>query len=233
MKGPSHPELLCLTQPGAIDDLAKFGDVFNPEGAPLVAFQQMLKNPTFVTEEWSHVLAWDLFVGRWIWLDGVRRGINTRASVLLTNFTGPPGLLLHLGLCLLSGKGLPPSGLEPGPAPLVMPLPTERPNADALVRRLFGAGGAGSAAAIAVECAEDVVWEDLGAPAPVTGRESVYAMLAGRERADLAAGARVVVDKVADGVDATGFTWWREVLSVCSWASARPCAPRVKGSMRL
>ena len=63
--------------------------------------------PNFVSEEWSHVLTWDLFVGRWIWMDGLRRGIFTSHSVLLCNLIGPPGLLLHWITCFLIGKGLP------------------------------------------------------------------------------------------------------------------------------
>ena len=59
------------------------------------------------SEEWSHVLTWDLFVGRWIWLDGIERKIFTPHSVLLTNLIGPPGLVLHFITCFLSGKGLP------------------------------------------------------------------------------------------------------------------------------
>lgn len=66
-----------------------------------------LKYPNFVSEEWSHVLTWDLFVGRWIWLDGLRRGVFTCHSVLLCNLIGPPGLLLHWATCILTGKGLP------------------------------------------------------------------------------------------------------------------------------
>ena len=66
-----------------------------------------LQYPNFVSEEWSHVLTWDLFVGRWIWLDGLRRGIFTSHSVLLCNLIGPPGLLLHWATCLVLGKGLP------------------------------------------------------------------------------------------------------------------------------
>ena len=60
-----------------------------------------------VMRRWTHVLVWDLFVGRWIWLDGQRRDIFTSHSVLLTNLIGPPGLLLHLLTCLVVGKGLP------------------------------------------------------------------------------------------------------------------------------
>ena len=50
----------------------------------------------FAAEEWTHELVWDLFVGRWIWLEGRRRNIFTSHSVLLTNLIGPPGLLLHV-----------------------------------------------------------------------------------------------------------------------------------------
>ena len=50
----------------------------------------------FAAEEWTHELTWDLFVGRWIWLEGRRRNIFTSHSVLLTNLIGPPGLLLHV-----------------------------------------------------------------------------------------------------------------------------------------
>ena len=39
---------------------------------PITGFTAMLESPNFVTEEWSHALAWDLFVGRWMWLDGTR-----------------------------------------------------------------------------------------------------------------------------------------------------------------
>ena len=58
------------------------------------------------------MLIWDLFVGRYIWLDGERRGVFTPHSVLLTNLIGPPGLMLHFLTCVLTGKGLPPTEEE-------------------------------------------------------------------------------------------------------------------------
>ncbi|KAL7473721.1 hypothetical protein ACHAXS_014288 [Conticribra weissflogii] len=96
-----------ITQPSGTAPLAEFADVFDPSGNPQNAMMGMMKYPNFVTEEWSHVLTWDLFVGRWIWLDGLRRGVFTAHSVLLCNLIGPPGLLLHFGTCLVTGKGLP------------------------------------------------------------------------------------------------------------------------------
>merc|ERR1719440_749233 len=96
-----------IAEPDGTAPMAEFSGVFDPSGAPLEAMLGMMKYPNFVSEEWSHVLTWDLFVGRFIWLDGIRRGIFTPHSVLLTNLIGPPGLLLHLLTCLVLGKGLP------------------------------------------------------------------------------------------------------------------------------
>mmetsp|Transcript_2139 Transcript_2139/g.4571 ORF Transcript_2139/g.4571 Transcript_2139/m.4571 type:complete len:254 (+) Transcript_2139:107-868(+) len=96
-----------IVQPDGTAPMAEFADVFDPSGDPQKAMVGMMQYPNFVTEEWSHVLTWDLFVGRWIWLDGLRRGIFTSHSVLLCNLIGPPGLLLHWLTCILTGKGLP------------------------------------------------------------------------------------------------------------------------------
>jgi hypothetical protein len=90
---------------GVTAPLAEFNDVFDPSGDPQKAFMGMVsKYPNFTAEEWSHVLTWDLFVGRWIWLDGLKRGIFTAHSVLFCNLIGPPGLLLHWLTCTIYGK---------------------------------------------------------------------------------------------------------------------------------
>jgi hypothetical protein len=86
--------------------LVEFNDVFDPSGDPQAAMINMMRYPNFVSEEWSHVLTWDLFVGRWIWLDGLKRGIFTGHSVLFCNLIGPPGFLIHCATCLLTGKGI-------------------------------------------------------------------------------------------------------------------------------
>ncbi|KAL3796144.1 hypothetical protein HJC23_000647 [Cyclotella cryptica] len=96
-----------IAQPDGTAPMAEFADVFDPSGDPQKAMVGMMQYPNFVSEEWSHVLTWDLFVGRWIWMDGLRRGIFTSHSVLLCNLIGPPGLLLHWVTCFLVGKGLP------------------------------------------------------------------------------------------------------------------------------
>lgn len=105
------------------DNLADFTElakVFDPrvylsfftDYSPQDSMMRLMRSPGFVSEEWSHVLSWDLFVGRWIYLDGRRRGIFTSHSVLLCNLIGPPGLLAHAATCLLFGKGLPAEAAE-------------------------------------------------------------------------------------------------------------------------
>ena len=101
-----------IAQPDGTAPMAEFADVFDPSGNPQGAMMGMMKYPNFVSEEWSHVLTWDLFVGRYVWLDGLRRGIFTSHSVLFCNLIGPPGLLMHLATCLVTGKGLPGSEVE-------------------------------------------------------------------------------------------------------------------------
>lgn len=100
--------IASASQENGTAPLVEFNGVFDPspDADPQAAMIGMMKYPNFVTEEWSHVLTWDLFVGRWIWLDGLKRGIFTCHSVLLTNLIGPPGFLLHCTTCLLTGKGI-------------------------------------------------------------------------------------------------------------------------------
>ena len=65
-----------IVQPGATAPLLEFNDVFDPAKDSQAAFMNMVTNyPNFVAEEWPHVLTWDLFVGRYIWLDGLKRGV--------------------------------------------------------------------------------------------------------------------------------------------------------------
>jgi hypothetical protein len=59
------------------------------------------------TISWTHFLAFDLFVGRWIYLDGRRRNIGAwfmTPVLFLTLLLGPLGFLLYLGLRTLLGR---------------------------------------------------------------------------------------------------------------------------------
>jgi hypothetical protein len=93
-----------VLEPNGTAPLVEFADVFNPDGNPQGAMVHMMMYPNFVSEKWSHVLTWDLLIGRWIWLDRLRRNIFTSHSVLLANLIGPPGLLLHFATCAITGK---------------------------------------------------------------------------------------------------------------------------------
>ena len=106
--------LLAATSPGGTEPIAIFADVFDPAQSQLDGMVRLFQVRDFVAEEWPHVLVWDLFVGRAIWLDSLDRGTPyTWASLLLTNGIGPPGLLLYVLLCLGSGRGLPTLGYSP------------------------------------------------------------------------------------------------------------------------
>ena len=89
-----------------------FNHLFDPSYDGVETYQELGAYKNFISEEWTHTLIWDLFVGRFIWLDGRKRGIFTSHSVLLTNAIGPPGLLVHLATCLVLGKGLPTDGAD-------------------------------------------------------------------------------------------------------------------------
>ena len=106
--------LTAATKPGGTEPIAIFADVFDPAQSQLDGMTRLFMVRDFVAEEWPHVLIWDLFVGRAIWLDSLERGTPfTFASLLLTNGIGPPGMLLYVMLCLFSGRGLPTLGYQP------------------------------------------------------------------------------------------------------------------------
>ena len=103
--------LLAATSPGGTEPILIFADVFDPAQSQLDGMVRLFQVRDFVAEEWPHVLIWDLFVGRAIWLDALERGTPFAwSSLLLTNGIGPPGLLLYVLLCLGSGRGLPTLG---------------------------------------------------------------------------------------------------------------------------
>ncbi|CAM9568593.1 unnamed protein product [Scytosiphon promiscuus] len=49
-----------------------------------------------VATAWSHFLAEDLFIGRWVYLDGRKNNVFTKHSLLLCYLFGPVGFLSHL-----------------------------------------------------------------------------------------------------------------------------------------
>lgn len=61
----------------------------------------LLAEPGAVTLLWAQIIAWDLFIGRWIYLDSRTRGIHpliTSPLLVLTVLLSPIGLPLYLVL---------------------------------------------------------------------------------------------------------------------------------------
>lgn len=68
-------------------------------GPNLGSIAALLGTPLGSTVGWMHFLAFDLFVGRWAYLDAIERGIHPLIMVpilFLTLMLGPIGLLLYL-----------------------------------------------------------------------------------------------------------------------------------------
>lgn len=60
------------------------------------AVRQAFADPAFFLAGWSHYVAFDLFVGRWIWEDALATGRTARVALLLTLAAGPLGLTTYL-----------------------------------------------------------------------------------------------------------------------------------------
>ena len=77
-----------------------FTEVWRAVSSPeLSGITALLGSPVGAMIGWMHFLAFDLFVGRWIYLDGRERGVPAwvMAPVLfLTLMLGPCGFLLYL-----------------------------------------------------------------------------------------------------------------------------------------
>ncbi|WP_008314622.1 ABA4-like family protein [Leptolyngbya sp. PCC 6406] len=68
---------------------------FSDPQLSLVTLAGLFAVPQVMALGWVHFLVMDLFVGRWIYLQGQEKGIFTRHSLALCLFAGPVGLLAH------------------------------------------------------------------------------------------------------------------------------------------
>jgi hypothetical protein len=92
----------------AIPQLGVLGPALMNPSLPGIA--ALLATPGGATLGWVHFLAFDLFVGRWIYFDSHERGITAwlvGPILFLTFMLGPLGLLCYLGLRLLSRPSAP------------------------------------------------------------------------------------------------------------------------------
>ena len=77
-----------------------FPAVLNPN---LEGIRRLLSSESGATIAWVHFLAFDLFVGRWAYLESRALNLNVFAMAVVLFFTlmlGPVGALLYLGLRL-------------------------------------------------------------------------------------------------------------------------------------
>jgi len=80
--------------------IPRFAEVWRAVSSPeLSGIAALLGSPVGATVSWLHFLAFDLFVGRWIYLDGRERGVPALVMapmLFLTLMLGPCGFLLYL-----------------------------------------------------------------------------------------------------------------------------------------
>ena len=82
--------------------LPRFAAVFTAVSNPtLNGVMTFLAEPAAATAAWVHLLAFDLFVGRWVYLDGRSHNISAwfiSPILFLVLMLGPLGFLLYLGV---------------------------------------------------------------------------------------------------------------------------------------
>jgi hypothetical protein len=71
-------------------------EAFSDPQLSLAGLAGMFANSQVMATGWVHFVVMDLFVGRWIYLQGQTAGVFTRHSLALCLFAGPIGLLTHL-----------------------------------------------------------------------------------------------------------------------------------------
>ena len=69
------------------------GSFANPQLADVA---RLFASEKITLTAWVHFLVMDLFVGRWIYLEGQRTGVWTLHSLTFCLFAGPLGLLSHI-----------------------------------------------------------------------------------------------------------------------------------------
>lgn len=79
-------------------------------GPTLASFTQLLSSPTAVVAIWAQVIAWDLFIGRWVYLDNrVRhlRALPMAPILVVMVLLSPVGLPVYLVVRTLPPLRLP------------------------------------------------------------------------------------------------------------------------------
>lgn len=107
-----------LFLPLAIAYLYLFITSITPENAQVLSNPQLADIARFFADEkaaatgWIHFLVMDLFVGRYIYLEGQKSGVWTVHSLAFCLFAGPLGLLSHILTYWTTQKFFPSSDRE-------------------------------------------------------------------------------------------------------------------------
>jgi hypothetical protein len=82
--------------------LPELGEIFPAVASPsLDGIRELLGTATGAAAAWAHMIAFDLFVGRWAWLDSRDRGVPALVMapvLLLTVLLAPLGLAVYLAI---------------------------------------------------------------------------------------------------------------------------------------
>ena len=88
--------------------LPRIGEILPAVANPtLPDISSLLGTPAGATAAWAHFLAFDLFVGRWAYLDSRERNISAwlmAPTLFLILMLGPLGFALYLGVRALAGR---------------------------------------------------------------------------------------------------------------------------------
>jgi hypothetical protein len=90
--GGAYTTMLAI---GIAKNPAGMKDVMSPN---LSGLTKLFSERQGTLTGWTHFLAFDLFVGRWIYLDSLEKGKPARLSILGSFLAGPLGLLFYLTL---------------------------------------------------------------------------------------------------------------------------------------
>lgn len=82
--------------------IPRFGELLPEVAKPTLAgWQDLLTDPAVLTFMWSQIIAWDLFLGRWMYLDSRERGIHPAVMaplMVLAIMLSPLAVVLYLVL---------------------------------------------------------------------------------------------------------------------------------------
>jgi hypothetical protein len=66
------------------------------DGLDVDSLRHAVSRPQAFLAGWAHYVAFDVFVGRWIWRTALAEGRGCRMALLMTLLAGPSGLLLFM-----------------------------------------------------------------------------------------------------------------------------------------